>query len=116
MANVTADSFELARSVHTTDKAHRRRRRRYAFEWRFKAAGMAAIALAALALIALLSTVLGNALGAMRETYITLPVKLDAEVLGIAPDADVAAVRAGNFDGLVKKTLRANFPSAKSRS
>lgn len=116
MADVTADFSGPAKSVHTTDAAHRRLRRRYRFESRFKAAGMAAIALAALALLALLWTVLGNALGAMRETYITLPVKLDARKLRVATDADAAAIRAGNFEGLMKRTLRDAFPSVKSRS
>ena len=83
MADVTGDGSGLTKSVHTSDEAHRRLRRRYNFEWRFKAIGMAAIALAAFALIALLSTVLGNAVGAMRETYITIPVQLDMEVIGV---------------------------------
>ena len=97
MADVTGDGSGLTKSVHTSDEAHRRLRRRYNFEWRFKAIGMAAIALAAFALIALLSTVLGNAVGAMRETYITIPVQLDMEVIGVAADADRDAIRRGNF-------------------
>ncbi|MFT5507380.1 MAG: phosphate transport system permease protein [Hyphomicrobiaceae bacterium] len=116
MADVTGDGSGLTKSVHTSDEAHRRLRRRYNFEWRFKAIGMAAIALAAFALIALLSTVLGNAVGAMRETYITIPVQLDMEVIGVAADADRDAIRRGNFDGLVRKSLRRVVSSATSRS
>ncbi len=116
MADITANTLGSAKSVHTTDEAHQRLRRRYAFERRFKAAGMAAIALAALALTALLSTVFGNAIGAMRETYITLPVTLDSQKLGLPSDADAAVIRGGNFGGLVKGTLRDAVPSAKGRS
>ena len=72
-----------------------------------------AIALAAFALVALLSTVLGNAVGALRETYITIPVKLDRDALGLAADADASAIRGGDFGGLIKGSLRNAVPSAK---
>ncbi|MFY0612133.1 MAG: phosphate ABC transporter permease PstA [Hyphomicrobiaceae bacterium] len=116
MSDATANDVGPVSSVHTTDAAHRRLRRRYGFERRFKLAGIAAIALAVLALLALLSTVLGNAVGAMRETYITLPVQLDTATIGIAADADAETIRGGEFGGLVKRSLRRAVPSATSRS
>jgi len=103
-------------SVHTTDLAQRRLRARYRFELWFKLSGMFAIALATLALVALLWTVLGNAIGALRQTYLVLPVTYDTSLLGVTSTSDTAAIRAGNFEGLVKKSLRAAIPSVKGRS
>ena len=116
MADVAATTPDSGKSVHTTSEARRGLRRRYGFEQRFKFAGMSAIALATLALIALLWTVLGNAIGAMRQTYITLPVVLDPAELGIPNGADADKIRSGDFDGLVKKALRAATPSVKGRT
>jgi phosphate transport system permease protein len=116
MVDVTAATPDAGKSVHTTNEASRRLRRRYGFEQRFKFAGMLAIALATLSLVALLWTVLGNAIGAMRQTYITLPVVLDAAELGIPNDADADKIRSGNFEDVVKKALRTAMPSVKGRS
>ena len=81
MVDVTADMPAApAASVHTTDAAHRRQRVRYGAEWRFKMAGALAIVLATLALVSLLWTVLFNAAGALRKTYVSLPVQFDRDV------------------------------------
>lgn len=56
-------------------------RARNAAEKRFRAYGIAAIATAVLALVILLTTILGNGVGAFRQTYLTIPVALDAQVL-----------------------------------
>lgn len=110
MADVTAES------IHTTDAATRRLRKRYGFERRFKFMGMFAIALATLALVSLLWTVLGSAVGALRQTYIVLPIKYDLEILELQANADKAKIRTGNFTGLVKNSLRETMPSASGRS
>jgi phosphate transport system permease protein len=116
MVDMTAAGSGSGASVHTTNAASRRLRRRYSFERRFKFAGMFAIALATFALAALLWTVLGNAVGAMRQSYITLPVQLDPAALGIPQDADAETIRGGNFEGLVKKAMRTALPSATGRT
>ena len=116
MTDTTASSMPAA-SVHTTDEAHRRLKARYNAEWRFKTAGMLAILLATLALVSLLWTVFANALGALRETYVTLPVSLDREALNL-PDGDLTPlqIRGGNFSGAIKTSLKQAVPTAKGRS
>ncbi|MGB0902828.1 phosphate ABC transporter permease PstA [Halocynthiibacter sp.] len=56
-------------------------RRRNAAEKRFRAYGLTAIAIGVLALIVLLSSVLGNGSGAFQQTYVTLQVELPADKL-----------------------------------
>ncbi len=116
MTDTTAISMPSA-SVHKTDAAHRRLKRRYWAEWRFKMAGALAILLATLALVSLLWTVFGNAYGTIQKTYITLPVHLDRDVLEL-PDKDMDAdtIRGGNFTGVVRAALREAIPDAKGRT
>ena len=108
MVDVTANlGGTPAASAHKTDAAHRRLKRRYAAEWRFKMIGALAIILATLALFSLLWTVLFNAAGALRKTYITLPVQFDREVLGLGADQNTPdEIRAGNFTGIAKLNAR----------
>ncbi len=58
-----------------------RTRRRNAAEARFRLYGVLAICVAILALLALLTSIFGNGAGAFRQTYLTLPVTLDAAKL-----------------------------------
>lgn len=58
-----------------------RTRRRHATERRFRIAGATAVALGLLALVWLLFSILGGGMGAFRQTFIELPVTLDAATL-----------------------------------
>ncbi len=58
-----------------------RTRRRNATERRFRLYGMIAIGIGMFALIALISSVLYNGLGSFRQTFLYVPVELDAAVL-----------------------------------
>ncbi|MCZ8334865.1 MAG: phosphate ABC transporter permease PstA [Rhodobacteraceae bacterium] len=58
-----------------------RTRRRNASERRFRLLGLTAVGVGLLALVILLTSVLGNGLSAFRQTWITIPVTLDAAVL-----------------------------------
>ena len=79
-----------AGSLMTLD-AHTRRRN--AAEKRFRAYGIAAIGLAVACLLVLLFTVFSNGLGAFRQTYVTLPVALDAAVLDPSGNRDPEALK-----------------------
>ncbi|MGJ8622407.1 MAG: phosphate ABC transporter permease PstA [Yoonia sp.] len=63
-------------SLLTTDL---RTKKRNAAEKRFKAYGLGAIIVAMLALVVLLSSVLGNGLSSFQQTFITLPIELSAD-------------------------------------
>ena len=58
-----------------------RTRRRNAAERRFRLLGLGAVGLGLLALVILLASVLGNGLSAFRQTWISVPVTLDAATL-----------------------------------
>lgn len=55
--------------------------RRNASERRFRMVGVAAVGVGLLALVVLLSSILGNGLSAFRQTWITIPITLDEAVL-----------------------------------
>ena len=87
----------------------RLRRRRWA-QYRLQAYGITAIAVAGLALVTLLSTVIGQAFSAVTETYVTIDVPLPAE------EFEGEDVGDANYNGLVKDALRETFPEVSGRS
>ena len=58
-----------------------RTRARNTSERRFRMLGLSAVGLGLVALLVLLASVLGNGLSAFRQTYVILPITLDAAVL-----------------------------------
>ena len=84
---------KVSHSVHTTDEARRLRRKRYGFETRFRLFGATAVLLAVTALFALLWTVVGKATGALTETYVVLPVKLEKDKIDPKGTDDPSAIR-----------------------
>ncbi|MEM9012629.1 MAG: phosphate ABC transporter permease PstA [Pseudomonadota bacterium] len=106
------DMTALSR-VHGSAAAQGRMRRRRRAEVRLKVYGIAAILLAGLALVTLLWSVIGNAQGALTESYLTLAPDIAAE--GVTADSDAEALRAVNFDGVTKDTLKAAFPDVTDR-
>ncbi|SOC07765.1 phosphate ABC transporter membrane protein 2 (PhoT family) [Rhodobacter sp. JA431] len=73
-----ADMSHHRPSLYTQDA---RTKARNAAEKRFRIYGITAVTLGVLALIVLLTSVLGSGLGSFRQTMMTLPVTLDAAVL-----------------------------------
>ena len=86
-----------------------RTRRRNAAEKRFRAYGAAAIAFSLLALLVLLATILNNGAGAFRQTYLNIPVTLDAEVLdprGNRDPAEMARVLTTSYGRVLDAAVR----------
>ncbi|MDS9467613.1 phosphate ABC transporter permease PstA [Paracoccus sp. MBLB3053] len=73
--------------------ADERTRKRNAAEARFRAYGLGAIIISIIALIILLSTILGNGLGAFRQTYLELPVTLDAAQIDKSGNRDLEEIK-----------------------
>lgn len=69
-----------------------RARARRAAEGRFRLYGLSAVVVAILALVVLLVSILGNGLGAFRQTFVAFPVTLDAAVLDPSGNRDPAAL------------------------
>ena len=78
--------------------------RRYNAEWRFRLYGISAIVLALAFLGVMLAVVIGRGSGIMQQTYIQLPVLVTVE-----------AAASGDWQGLIKTTLREQFPDVRKR-
>ncbi|MGI9395766.1 MAG: DUF3333 domain-containing protein, partial [Boseongicola sp.] len=90
------------------------RKRRNA-ENRLKAYGITAIMVAGLALFWLLGSVVFQASGAVTESYVTFPVKLDAERIDPEGTGDPKTILRGKFSTLTKEALRTQFPTITAR-
>ncbi len=99
---------------HTSELAAKNAKRRNAAQTRLKLYGITAIALSGLALVALLWTVLGNATGAIREHYVTLPVTLDQSI-DAEGTKDPKVIGKTDFAKLTKNALKEQFPMVKNR-
>ena len=84
---MTAEATNIRPSLFTTDA---RTKRRNAAEKRFRVYGIAAVTFGVLALVVLLSSILGSGLGAFRQTFLTMEITLSAEVLDPKGNRDPA--------------------------
>ena len=83
-------------------------KRRYAAETRFRAMGIGAIAIAVLALIFLLISIVSNGASAFRQTFLVIDVTLDASVLdknGNRDPDEMSKVTTIGYGNLLKKAL-----------
>ncbi len=84
--------------------------KRYAVEKRFKLYGALALVLTTVFLAFLLLDIINKGLPAFTEHRVTLEVMVDPAKI------DAVNPQAGDFDGLLKDTLRAQFPDMGSRT
>ena len=98
----------------TAQLVERSLKKRYAAERRFKLYGMLSIGIGLLALIILITDIVGNGSGAFRQTYLQLEVNFDADVLDITEVNEEQLMQA-NFNGVVRKALLAQFPDVSAR-
>ena len=101
--------------IHNSPESAARLKKRRAAEWRLKAYGILAIALAGAALVTLMWSVVSKASGAFTESYITLPVYLEADEIDPEGTNDPSIIGRANYGGLTKDALKAAFPFVKSR-
>lgn len=89
--------------------------KRYAAEKRFRLYGIVAIAGSLGFLVILLVSIVSKGWPAFTQTFVQLSVELNADTLGITDTSTSAELRAANYSGLIKKTMRDRFPDVKSR-
>ncbi|MBL8563787.1 MAG: phosphate ABC transporter permease PstA [Gemmobacter sp.] len=109
MTDATLHSPQPPRSLLVADA---RTRRRKAAETRFRAYGLIAISLGLAALVFLLTSVLGNGLGAFRQTFVEIPVTLDEATLDKAGTRDpkaMAKVTTVGYGKLIASALEAEL-------
>ena len=99
----------------TTTKVRASLKKRYAAEKRFRLYGITAIAGSIGFLFILLFSIVSKGYPAFVQTFVKLNVELSSEALGISDTPTRDELRAANFGGLVKQTLRDRFPEVSSR-
>ena len=101
--------------LHTGNAARSRLSKRYAAEARFKYAGLAAVLTAIGFLLLLLSTVIGQAINAFTYHYASISVEVPEIEAADTEEIDRRQLLKVDFDGLVKKAVRAEFPFVSGR-
>ncbi|CAM3702214.1 phosphate ABC transporter permease PstA [Paracoccus yeei] len=90
--------------------ADERTRKRNAAEARFRAYGLSAIAISMIALVVLLFSIFSDGIGAFRQTYLEIPVTLDAAQLDKSGNRDpeeIKKVLTLTYGKILEQSLRA---------
>lgn len=90
-------------------------KKRYAREARFKALGVAAIAVASALLLILLTSVISQGYSAFWQTYINLDIELDPAVIDPNGTKDAKVLNAANYQALINDALYVRFPEVEGR-
>ena len=110
-----ATASAVANSVHMTEAARARLRRRYAADRRFRRVGLAAGRFGVSALGFLLFTILSNGFTAFRQTELRLDIVFSRDIIATDGKTDSRAIRAADWARLVRESLQAKFPDARDR-
>ncbi len=107
--------MQSSNSIHASDRALKRLKKRHAKEKRFKAFGVLAISIAVMALVWLLFSVLGSGYKAFYQHEMTMEVELTESVLDPTGARDAEALRRANFRKIIQDTLYERFPDVTDR-
>ena len=99
----------------TTEKVRLTLKRRYRAEKRFRAYGIASIAVGLMAVVVLFTDIISKGIPGFTETYIQLEVYYDTEALEITDVRDEEQLQFANFSKVVKVALRERFPEVQGR-
>jgi phosphate transport system permease protein len=88
---------------------------RYWAEKRFKFYGLAAVSLGLLFLGVLFFSIISKGWSAFRQTYVQLEITYDPAVLDPAGAASKEALAQGDYNALIKASLRSLFPTVDGR-
>lgn len=102
-------------ALQQTPEQEARLAQRYRKEWRFQLFGKLALGLAALALLVLVGSLLGQASGALRQTEIQLTVTFEEKTIDPKGVRDMQKMRRANYTGLIRKALQKQFPDITGR-
>lgn len=99
----------------TTAKVRKTLKRRYAAEKRFRAYGIIAIGGSLAFLFFLLISIVSRGLPAFSQTFMKIDVHLSSELLGLSDSPTARELRAANYNGAIKQSLRDLFPDVSKR-
>jgi phosphate transport system permease protein len=106
---------DTAQPVTMRDLIGRKMAKRYGAEKRFRAFGLAMVAIAVLACGMLIVSILGQSIPALTENRLFVTVDVSAAKADPAGKRDPIDIRAqGNFYGMVQDSLIARFPNAEA--
>ncbi len=98
------------------ERVERGLRRRYRAERRFRFYGLLAALSGILFVGFLFFSIIGTGYTAFAQTYIKLNISFDPELIDPTGKRNGAILRDGDFNGVVKRSLRARFPGVAARS
>jgi len=98
----------------TAELVEKSLKKRRAAETRFQWFGKASVAVGLIALVVLFTDIIGNGIGAFRQTYVELDVVFDPEVLDIV-EVNEEQLTLANFNGVVRKALLSKFADVSGR-
>ena len=107
--------MQSSNSIHASDRALKRLKKRHAKEKRFKAFGVLAISIAVMALVWLLFSVIGSGYKAFYQHEMTMEVELTESVLDPTGARDPGALRKANYRKIIQDTLYERFPDVTDR-
>lgn len=114
-AQATAAAPIEVESVHQSDYAVKRLKKRYGKEWRFRMWGRAAIGFALAALAWLLFSLVGTGFTAFHQNFMEIEVELSESVLDPQELRDPEKLRGANYRRIVQETMYAKFPEVTDR-
>jgi phosphate transport system permease protein len=109
-------SKATARARTSQQKVAATLRRRYRAERRFRAYGMAAVAIGLAFVAFLFYTIVAKGYTAFAQTYVALDIRYSAEEIDPAGSRATADLEGANYQALIKAALREKFPQVSERT
>jgi len=110
-----AETAERDNSIHNSEFARKRLKKRYGKERRFRMWGVAAVCFALLSLGWLLFSLVGTGFTAFQQNFMTIEVKLEQSVIDPQNLRDREKLRGANYRRLIQKTMYSQFPEVTDR-
>jgi phosphate transport system permease protein len=104
-----------AEQARIRERVERGLRRRYRAERRFQAYGLAAAISGLLFVAFLFLSIISTGYTAFVQTYVRIDIKFDQELIDPEGKRDPETLRLGDYSGLLKRALRAEFPEVGDR-
>ena len=108
-------SNKMSHNINNTEQVRRSLKKRHRQERRFILMGKLSVMTGFLFLAFLLADISIKAWPAFQQSWIQLDVTFDPQNLGVEAPADEAALKKGNYRGVLKKSLYAMFPDVSAR-
>jgi len=102
-------------SIHNSEFAHKRLKKRYGKERRFRMWGVAAICFALASLAWLLFSLVGTGFTAFQQNFMTLEVKLEQSIIDPQNTRDREKLRGANYRRIIQNTMYSQFPEVTER-